>query len=53
MTERGTEAQLWVARSILTTQGGEVKPADPGEGPQAYDIEWTLQETSPQEKESR
>ena len=50
-TEKGTEAQLWVARSILTAQGGEVRPADPGEGPQAYDIEWMLQETSSQEKE--
>lgn len=50
-TEKGTEAQLWVARSILATQGGEVRPAGPGEGPQAYDIEWMLQETSSQEKE--
>jgi hypothetical protein len=50
-TEKGTEAQLWVARSILATQGGEVRTIDSGEGPQAYDIEWTLQETSSQEKE--
>jgi hypothetical protein len=50
-SEKGTEAQLWVARSILSTQGGEVRSADPGEGPHAYDIEWGLQETSSQEKE--
>jgi signal transduction histidine kinase len=50
-TEKGTEAQLWVARSILATQGGEVRPADSVEGPQAYDIEWMLQETVSQEKE--
>jgi hypothetical protein len=50
-TEKGTEAQLWVARSILAAQGGEVQAAGSGEGPQAYDIEWTLQETSSQEKE--
>jgi hypothetical protein len=50
-TERGTEAQLWVARSILATQGGEVRPAISVEGLQAYDIEWTLQETVSQEKE--
>lgn len=50
-TEKGTEAQLWVARSILATQGAEVRPAIPGGGPQAYDIEWTLQESASQEKE--
>ncbi len=50
-TEKGTEAQLWVARSILIAQGGEVRPAAPGEGPHAYDIEWVLQETDSQEKE--
>ncbi|HKH46567.1 MAG TPA: histidine kinase dimerization/phospho-acceptor domain-containing protein [Thermoanaerobaculia bacterium] len=50
-TEKGTEAQLWVARSILATQGAEVRPAIPGEGPQAYDIEWTLQDSASQEKE--
>lgn len=50
-TEKGTEAQLWVARSILATQGAEVRMSEPGQGPQAYDIEWTLQETSSQEKE--
>ena len=50
-TEKGTEAQLWVARSILASQGGEVQMPDPGDGPRAYGIEWTLQETSSQEKE--
>jgi hypothetical protein len=50
-TEKGTEAQLWVARSILATQGAEVRPAVSGEGLQAYDIEWTLQESGSQEKE--
>jgi len=50
-TEKGTEAELWVARSILAGQGGEVRSAVHGEGPHAYDIEWVLQETPPQEKE--
>lgn len=50
-TEKGTEAQLWVARSILATQGAEVRPAISDEGLQAYDIEWTLQESASQEKE--
>jgi C4-dicarboxylate-specific signal transduction histidine kinase len=50
-TEKGTEAQLWVARSILATQGGEVRASDPGEGPQAFDIEWMPQEAVSQEKE--
>jgi hypothetical protein len=50
-TEKGTEAQLWVARSILAMQGGEVRMPIPGEGPQGFDIEWMLQEISSQEKE--
>jgi His Kinase A (phospho-acceptor) domain len=51
-TEKGTEAQLWVARSILATQRGVVRvAADSGEGPQAFDIEWTPQEAVSQEKE--
>jgi C4-dicarboxylate-specific signal transduction histidine kinase len=50
-TEKGTEGQLWVARSILATQGGEVRTSIPGEGPQGFDIEWVLQQTSSQEKE--
>jgi len=50
-TEKGTEAQLWVARSILASQGAEVRPAISGEGLQAYDIEWSLQDSASQEKE--
>ncbi|HYU33171.1 MAG TPA: histidine kinase dimerization/phospho-acceptor domain-containing protein [Thermoanaerobaculia bacterium] len=45
-----SEARLRVARSILASQGGEVRP-DPGEGPQAYEVEWLLQDTVSQEKE--
>ena len=50
-TEKGTEGQLWAARSILATQGAKVQPSTSGDGLQAYDIEWTLQQMASQEKE--
>lgn len=50
-SEKGTEGQLWAARSILATQGAEVQPSTSGDGLQAYDIEWTLQQMASQEKE--
>jgi signal transduction histidine kinase len=51
VTDKGTEARLWVARSILASQGAVVRPADSGEGLTAYEIELTLQDTGIQEKE--
>jgi signal transduction histidine kinase len=49
---RGTEAQMWVARSILAGLGGEVRAVEtPGTAP-AYEVELNVaQVTSSQEKE--
>lgn len=51
VSEKGTQAQLWVARSILASQGGKVRPLLVDGEPRAYEIELTLQDTVSQEKE--
>lgn len=51
VSEKGTQAQLWVARSILASQGGEVRPLLVDGEPRVYEIELTLQDTVSQEKE--
>lgn len=50
-SEKGTQAQLWVARSILASQGGEVRPVLVEGEPRAYEVDLTLQDTVSQEKE--
>jgi signal transduction histidine kinase len=51
VSEKGTQAQLWVARSILASQGGEVRPVLVEGEPRAYEVDLTLQDTVSQEKE--
>lgn len=51
VSEKGTQAQLWVARSILASQGGEVRPLLVDGEPRAYEVDLTLQDTVSQEKE--
>lgn len=50
-SEKGTQAQLWVARAILAAQRGEVRVILQAGGPQAYEIDLSLQDAVPQEKE--
>lgn len=51
VSEKGTQAQLWVARSILASQGGEVRPVLVEGEPRVYEVDLTLQDTVSQEKE--